>query len=342
MENSSPETNPPVDLAQLQANLASLAAAVQTLYDERANANSGPAPASVPASATVPASNFPAFPVKTPKLKTPPEYDGKNKSACSTFISHLNLYINACPTSFPSDNAKVLFAASYLRDRAFAWLEPHLLHPDTPMLHDFQLFTTELLRNLGDPDRERNTTRKLYALIQTASAAAYSAEFFQLAAFLNWNDDALRAQFYNGLKPEVKDALALANTDPEDVKTLSDLAIRLDNRIHERRMDQKRSTRPSHQNYSRISAPTQPAATSVLSRSTPMELDATKSKRFQPLTQEERNRRMENNLCLYCGNPGHRAGECPNKSKSQRPGAIRATLSPADDEAYNTSQSGNA
>lgn len=322
MDSPSTEMPQPIDLAQLQANLASLTEAVRTLYENRAE----PTPVD-PVAQAVPAS-LPAMPFK---LKTPPEYDGNNKAACSTFISHLNLYINASPHSFPDDHAKVVFAASYLRGRAFAWLEPHLLRPDAPILHDYSLFVSELLRNMGDPDRERNTTRRLQALTQTSSAAAYSAEFFQLSAFLNWNDDALRAQFYTGLKSEVKDALALSNSDPDSVKGLSDLAIRLDNRIHERRMDQRRPSRPAAYQTS-TKPPFTPRSVTANSpaTSTPMEIDATKGKKFQPLTDEERKRRIDNNLCLYCGNPGHRAGQCPNKGKPRRTGAIRATLSAPD------------
>ena len=60
-----------------------------------------------------------------------------------------------------------------------------------------------------------------------------------------------------------------------------------------------------------------------------MDLDATRSnKRFKPLTPEERKRRYDNNLCLYCGKAGHRAGDCPEKRKTggYSKGRINATL----------------
>ncbi len=34
---------------------------------------------------------------------------------------------------------------------------------------------------------------------------------------------------------------------------------------------------------------------------------------YQPLTRAERQRRQDNNLCLYCGAPGHRVSNCPRK-----------------------------
>jgi hypothetical protein len=41
-----------------------------------------------------------------------------------------------------------------------------------------------------------------------------------------------------------------------------------------------------------------------------MQIDATK---FKPLTKAKKLRRRTNNLCLYCGNPGHIARQCLQK-----------------------------
>ena len=42
----------------------------------------------------------------------------------------------------------------------------------------------------------------------------------------------------------------------------------------------------------------------------PMQIDAV---RVKSLTPEERKRRMDEGLCLYCGDQGHRVGSCPRK-----------------------------
>lgn len=41
-----------------------------------------------------------------------------------------------------------------------------------------------------------------------------------------------------------------------------------------------------------------------------MQIDATRYKR---LTQEEKDKQQQENLCLYCSEPGHRAHNCPMK-----------------------------
>ena len=44
-----------------------------------------------------------------------------------------------------------------------------------------------------------------------------------------------------------------------------------------------------------------------------------------PITDDERKRRMDQNLCLYCGGPDHKAAQCPKKPKI---GAASAAVSP--------------
>lgn len=263
----------------------------------------------------------------------PPEYDGKNRTYCSTFISHLNLYIKGNPAEFPDDTSKVTFAASYLRDAAFRWFEPHLLQEHSQLLYDYNLFLEELERNIGDPDKGRTIIRAIRSLSQTSSASAYTSEFTRLSAYLSdWGEQALMSQYYDGLKDDVKNAMAFADRDFESVAEMSNFAIRMDNRIYERRLDSRRSqtsNRPS-QTHSKPSQtqhrqsqppPRNPASGQYQARSNPvssssstdMDLDAARNKRFQPLTEVERQRRMQQRLCLYCAESGHILANCPHR-----------------------------
>ncbi|ORZ33786.1 hypothetical protein BCR44DRAFT_350387 [Catenaria anguillulae PL171] len=36
-----------------------------------------------------------------------------------------------------------------------------------------------------------------------------------------------------------------------------------------------------------------------------------------PISDAEKQRRLDNNLCLYCGKPGHSANACPNKRRNK-------------------------
>lgn len=257
-------------------------------------------------------------------LSKPPTYDGKDKAGYSTFISQCKFYILGNPRHFKTDSIKVAFVVSLLRGQAYKVFEPHVeLATQPEFLSNFRLFLEKAETYLGDPDRLHTTVRRLRALKQTGSAADYTSSFFQLAAFLNWNDEALQAQYYEGLKPEVKSLLILA--DPTvTVQEFSATAIRLDNRIHSVKTELKRNGQSANRNLPFIPASTPaqhgraPAQSATPSSApTPMEIDASvNTQRRGPLTQAERERRHKENLCLYCGMPGHRVNACPNRSKS--------------------------
>ena len=48
------------------------------------------------------------------KLNKPPEFDGRDKKAANTFLTHLQLHFLATPHLFPNDRSKILFASTYL------------------------------------------------------------------------------------------------------------------------------------------------------------------------------------------------------------------------------------
>jgi hypothetical protein len=307
-------TNDHAELAQkivvLETQLQTFAAQNRQLK-EAVDKMTAQKPSPPPALAALPSEgHLPAFPTHRAKHNKPPEFDGRDKTAANTFLAHLHLHFLASPHLFPDDYSKILFAATYLRGPAFSWLEPHLLRENDPIVGSWPAFQKAFLEALGDPDRERTVTRSLQTLIQTGSAAAYSTEFFRLAAFLQWNDQALQAQFHVGLKPEVKDALALSDRVFTTVQDLSSFVIRLDNRLFERRKDSRRTTTPTHQTPLPSATPRIPHHNPP--GPTPMVLDANRP-RFRTLPQEERQRRFRLGLCMYCGEAGHTAFNCPNR-----------------------------
>lgn len=95
-----------------------------------------------------------------------------------------------------------------------------------------------------------------------------------------------------------------------DLESLIDVAVWVDHRLMERRQERQQkkrlleSTRP-------IKLPSSPSAPEE-----PMQLDGTR------ISQAERNRRMRERCCLYCGKPGHFRFTCPELSgkANSRPG----------------------
>ena len=229
---------------------------------------------------------------------------------------------------------------------AFTWFEPRMNRLDDPILHDFELFCDSLLHSLGDPELKKSMMRKLKSLRQTSSVANYRTEFQSVAQYLTIGDDALKEYFYDGLRDSVKDVIAdlPADFEPADFDSFKSWCVRIDSRQYDRKLENKGENRfTKDNNRFNHSRPTFSKVTNVQIRAPrpgfsssaptsgpqPTDLNASRSnQRFKPLTPEERKRRYDNNLCLYCGKSGHRAGDCPEKRKLGifNKGRINATL----------------
>ena len=67
--------------------------------------------------------------------------------------------------------------------------------------------------------------------------------------------------------------------------------------------------------YSSVPTQRQTHSPAPLDSPTPMEIDMTR--RRGPLSDEEKQRRRANRMCLYCGGPGHIAIHCPHRPRCQ-------------------------
>jgi hypothetical protein len=215
---------------------------------------------------------------------------------------------------------KVGFIGTLLAGRALDWFTPMLEAPDryTTVLNNYNEFKKAFEAVFGEHDRVQVAETAIGKLIQgKSSASVYAANFRNVAVDLKWNDAALIHQFRRGLNDNVKDML-LNYEKPKTLDDMINLVIRIDNRLFEHRAEmitkQPRQTYPTMMvSPPRLmsSAQVSPPTTSVNTGPIPMEIGISHSRK---LTREERQHRIENNLCLYCGKPGHKIANCP-KSK---------------------------
>ena len=241
------------------------------------------------------------------KPKNPDTYEGGARGL-ERFLSQCQVYFFLKKADFHNELERILFAGSHLRGPAADWFTPFIrdmargdqARPETKqMMKDYSKFEQALEQLYGNRDKTRTAIRQITQLKQAGSASQYTATFRRLAAETGWDDSALLHMYYMGLKDGVKDELARMDR-PRSLDQLIDRAIGIDERIYERRMErgggyhQYKSRKPSYGD--------------------PMDLSATRG----PLSKKDREHRMKNNLCLYCGKPGHRARECKaSKSRKQ-------------------------
>ena len=187
---------------------------------------------------------------------------------------------------------------------------------------------------------ETTAVREIRSLHQTGSTVEYAARFESKKQYMHWNNEAFRDQFYLNLKEELKDEIAPIGR-PKTYAELKTVAIRLDARLFEHRLEHSGANMHPNKAAARPSAcfptGTAPGTVSVtpmpptMKKTTqtptvtqprpdlcvpshttdgtvPMELGANG---LWQLMQVERDHRRQLRLCGYCGAKGHSHTTCP-------------------------------
>lgn len=307
-----PNLGTPIDPATFQQQMfAMMNLLTQSIAANQANPqpsaiNSGPSP-------------------REPKVKDPETFHGQ-RNTLNTFLTECDLVFELQPSRFRDDRTKVSYMISFLRDTPLLAIRPLLSEVPRPaILDNYQSFVDHLRTNYGDPDEKGTARRKLKALRQAGAASSYFAEFQQYVAILGWKDqDPIIDKAIEGLKPSLKDELARQGFVPKTLSELITFIIPLDNRLYEREQERKREVKEGPQ---KVAQPRGTASTTVNSSGNtgtstnlaqPIRLSTTAIQPNQnlartfrgPISDAEKQRRRENNLCLRCGKPGHIAVDC--------------------------------
>jgi hypothetical protein len=263
-----------------------------------------------------------------PKVKDPETFHGQRDSL-NAFITECELVFELQPSRFGDDRTRVSYMISLLRGTPLLAVRPLLSFVPRPyFLDNHRLFVEYLQTNYGDPDEKGTARRKLKNLRQTTSASAYFAEFQQYIAILGWVDqDPIIDKALDGLKSYLKDEVARSGHRPNTLSDLISFIIPLDNRLYEREQEKRYETRNA---TSRPTTNTRPPQTSNTMTSVTSATFTPRSTNFAdtkpttanytrttgsaprgPLTDAEKQRRRDNNLCLYCADQGHSYTDCP-------------------------------
>jgi retrotransposon gag protein len=230
------------------------------------------------------------------KARNPKPYDGEDPSQLYAFILQTTLALEARASEFPDERAKIAYAISYLEGAALEWSYPLFRATEPPpYMTNSALFFEQLEKFFGDS--EMVIAEQLLQLKQTTTVAKYSQEFRRLANRVDWNDHALRTHFYSGLKYPVKLEIARAKI-PDKLDDLITSALSVDHVQRENLALAGPVPRPSDLQPSRRDP----------RRDAP---SATGPRRH--LTEQERELRIKNGLCLYCGGEGHIIRTCPQR-----------------------------
>jgi ferredoxin len=283
------------------------------------------------------------------KMREPEPFTGTDPRKLRPFILQCQLYFRGS-ADFENDTKKVNFALTYLRDLAQDWFEPGIsgLTDEPPeWLYDWEAFLEELRTNFGPYDEIGDAESELTNLRMKDNQriSEYLIKFNSLSVRCPWGEPALRYRFYEGLPPRMKDELSKGEGKPRTLPLMKSKCQVIDARYWERvqeRVRENQQTQRSNPSKSTTSTATTsiPAATTQKSKTgsgfgsgfdQKQTIKPKDSKPATPrvdltgkldsrgkLTQQERQRRIDKNLCLFCGGFGHRTDNCPVKASSTK------------------------
>jgi hypothetical protein len=255
---------------------------------------------------------------KEPKLPSPDKFNG-NLRDLKNFIASVENIITLQPSRFPTEEIKVRYVGTLLTGDALTWFRTQATPPSF-MPNKLPAFWVLLSATFGDPCAQWTARNKLKLLKQgKLSCVQFTTKFKHIALESGYDNIALLQMYHDGLNDSIKDALSQSVDVPSELDIYAQLCIRIDNRQFARRMEKHNSNSGnSGMQFRPTTKVTQPYQ-SYPSGPVPMQLDSIQT--YSKLTPEEKQKRMSQGLCLYCGFPGHIAKACPKKSKPSHPNA---------------------
>ncbi|KAL0177176.1 hypothetical protein M9458_026070, partial [Cirrhinus mrigala] len=225
----------------------------------------------------------------SPRLAFPDKFAG-TPAKCKGFLLQCSMFVYQQPALYPTDQSRIAFVCSLLSGRALDWATA-VWREDRVVFLSFAAFLQSFKEVFEYSADGKEVGEQLLQLRQGKNTVAdYALAFRTLAAQTGWPDDPLKLLFCKGLNAELESELACRD-EGKSLAQFIDLAIRVDNLVHARR--------PQRPLTSSVSTSSQP------SESEPMQLGV------MHIRSEERERRIQKNLGLYRGLPGHMRSSCP-------------------------------
>ena len=179
------------------------------------------------------------------------------------------------------------------------------------MFSSFEYFQKKLNNIFKEINEKRKAQIDLKSVKQKGSAAAYAADFQQIAFLMSYDDEALKRSYYRGLKEEVKDEIARSN-EPGTLELLIRSASRIDEQLYQRHM-KKAGKVPS------IIRPEMKKDGKTFCKKLyygpmPIEIDA-----MQQKNGDRSKKSLIKGSYYNCGKPDHYSKQCQQSRKPQSP-----------------------
>ena len=283
---------------------------------------------------------------RTPKFFDPEKY-GRAREKLESFKYAFRVKLRANYDWYPTEDMKFDYAFFCLKNVVRTQMLPKMNEKNVLKLYSAEELLRSLNVNFGDQYKKQTAQNKIRSLkMGKKPFAEYLAEFQQHIKDTGFDIDNQKYFFLTGCSWELQKLLVQHDTDrmtfDEMVSICQILWIKdqLTNQAKPKNYPNftlsvipLSNSNASSSNNSKfpvrgyvtpsITTFAQPPAPVPIHQGDPMDLSTSKRPR-KPLTPEKRKYRFDNNLCLYCGKPGHKTMD--HKTTTQRVNFVTPTL----------------
>ncbi len=259
----------------------------------------------------------------------PRQFSSKSEDA-RPYVYAINERLNSSLAPIMTQRDKVTYFSSWLSSGAPQRWHHSIVQSKSHLLNDYEGYVKAFNDHFLDPHEATVYRQKLEAMKQDRDVQRYAAMFREYTALAGVDEKTKWNCFFRGLKQDIQKALNVGQGAPTSFEKLVEYALNIDNFNHmiEGTNSGARAQQKGSNNNFPAAAPASSAAPSS-SVPTPMEIDTAKVRLVNGrILPGERERRKKNNLCLYCGQPGHIIATCPVcAQKSAEKGAASSSSS---------------
>lgn len=286
-------------------------------------------------------------------VRHPDKFTGRKREKLNSFLLHCKMVFRGCEAKYSTDAKKVAYASQHLDDLAVEWFHSGLLvDPEPSWTTSWRDFQSEIRMRFGEMHSQVVHASKLAELRMgdKMRLSEYITRFTTHSSQLAWSDDALIHNFRRGLSPKFFDYLPLLESTlkPQTLHDWFALATKIDEVMyqqllaqrplklvdrHEKNKSGEKSTDPRRNHKKDKDGSDRSKDSSSKDKSNKNKNFKPKSKLSLELTKDghlptnERQRRIDNNLCLYCGAKDHKVAECKVKDGKPKTSSSKPTFS---------------
>ncbi|KIN94834.1 hypothetical protein M404DRAFT_167238 [Pisolithus tinctorius Marx 270] len=269
------------------------------------------------------------------KLREPDTFDGTDPKKLCAFFIQCELNFQDRPWAFRTDRTKVIFAQSYLKGMALEWFEPDLLRLDDPndwplWMDSWREFVLELQTTFGPHDPVADTESQLDHLHMKESQRInkYVDEVCRVGKPRTLHELRHLAQEIDAHYWERKEEVQWASKHQGSSNSSNNKSRGSSNNSQPKTSQEKAKTSNNNNNNNNTSSTQSKPASSKpgnSNNSNSSKPEPSKLGKDGKLTPEECKRRIDGNLCMFCGGSSHFADKCPKKARKAKAHAAATT-----------------